>query len=220
MFQQLTDTLIGWAQMVPLPFFTFAGAFIEEVVAPIPSPVVMTLTGSIAASQNLALTGLGTLALIGAVGKTIGSYIVYFVADKAEDFLVKYFGKIFEISHDDMESIGQALGKGKRDYLVITLMRAIPIFPTAPVSIAAGIVKLNLKTYITGTFIGTFFRNIFYLYVGYSGLSVIEEGLDSAEKVMQFVLFGLFAFLVFFFYYQRRISNPFKRLVSKLKRYF
>lgn len=220
LFSSLTQQLEAWAYQVPLPTFTFAGAMIEEIIAPIPSPIVMTLAGSIAASQNQTVVFLASLAFIGAIGKTLGSWVVYFIADKAEDIFVRRFGKFFEIKPDDIEAIGKVLNHNWKDYFIITLMRAIPVFPTAPVSIVCGLIKINLKTYIVGTFLGTLIRNVFYLYLGFSGLQSLQSGLDSLESLMQLVLFALFILAFFYFYHQRKKKNPFEQFKSYLKSLF
>ncbi|NBO17531.1 MAG: hypothetical protein EBV07_01430 [Proteobacteria bacterium] len=54
---------------LPLPVFTFIGALLEEIIAPIPSPIVMTLAGSLAAAANFSYLYLLLLALTGSFGK-------------------------------------------------------------------------------------------------------------------------------------------------------
>ncbi len=198
------QNLITWletlAQQIPVAWFVFLGAMIEEIIAPIPSPLVMMLSGSIAASQNSSLFFVFILALIGALSKTIGSLVIYFLADKAEDILVGKLGKFIGVSHDDTEGLGKFFREGKRDDLAIFLMRAVPVMPTAPVSVIAGIIKINLRTYIISTFFGLVVRNCIYLYLGYTSLDALDslnEGFDSLEKIGYFILaiFGGLALL-------------------------
>jgi membrane protein DedA with SNARE-associated domain len=206
-FSTFTHQLEAIAQTVPLPWFIFLGAFIEEVIAPIPSPFVMTLGGSIAASQSAPVQYLFVLAAIGAFGKTIGSWLIYLISDKAEDVIIEKFGRILGVSHKEVEGIGKLLNQGVRDDVVLFLLRAIPIMPTAPVSVVSGIVKLRMRTYLVSTFLGLLVRNMFYLYMGFSGvgaLHAINADLDSWEKLGYVVLFGIFAALVVWFYLKRR----------------
>jgi len=212
--------LTAWAQVVPLEWFVFVGAMIEEIVAPIPSPLVMTLGGSLSAAQNSPLSFLATLALIGAVGKTLGSWLVYFVADKAEDLVVNRWGKFLGVSHKEIESIGKHFNGGWRDDVILFLARAVPIMPTAPVSIGCGVIKINIRTYLTSTFLGTLVRNIFYLWLGYAGLSSAENvlsGLDSIEKLIQVLMAGMGLVLVVFMYYKRSKE---KDILTKIKTFF
>lgn len=207
------DLLTGISERVSLPFFTVIAAFIEEVIAPIPSPLVMTLSGSLAASQHKPLVYLLFLALIGAVSKTFGSWIVYFVSDKMEDVLIDKFGKFLGVSHKDTEGLGKFLNHGRRDDFVLFLLRAIPIIPTAPVSVLCGLMKINLRTYLVSTFLGTIVRNMVYLYLGFVSVGALEsvnEGLDSLETIGYLILFfGMFG-LVVWMYQQRRSGSGLK----------
>lgn len=189
--QPIIDILHRLSGVLPTEVFVTVGAFIEELIAPIPSPLVMTLAGSLAASEGKTLTYLGVLAFLGAVGKTIGSWIIYHIADKSEDFVMNKLGRFVGVSHREIEIIGKHLNHGWRDDVILFLLRAIPIMPTAPVSIVCGLIKLHLRTYLVSTFLGTLVRNIFYLYLGYTSLGALEslnEGIDSFEKFGYLIL--------------------------------
>lgn len=218
--QPFIDFLHRSAEILPLPWFTFFGALLEEVVAPIPSPLVMTLAGSLAASAGSAVTYLGFIALVGAVGKTLGSYFVYVIADKGEDIVMGKFGKFLGVSSKEVEIIGKHLNKGWQDDVVLFLLRAVPIIPTAPVSLVCGLIKLNLRTYLTATFLGTLVRNIFYLYLGFTSVNALEslnEGIDSFEKFGYLALLILVAAVMVYIYLQRKKDTGFKFLEKKAK---
>lgn len=208
----LLNYIQSLAKLVPLPLFTILGSFIEEVIAPIPSPLIMTLSGSLASSQKQPLTIIFYLALIGALSKTVGAWLVYFIADKLEDIIIDRFGKILGVSHKDTEGFGQYLNKGRRDYFVLFFLRALPIIPTAPVSVVSGLIKVNLKTYISASFFGTIFRNLFYLYLGYTSLeklTSINSSLSSAESLGQTLLFFIILGLIAFWVYRKRRDSRF-----------
>lgn len=193
---QATTQLSTLANTVSVELFVFLGSFIEEVIAPIPSPVVMTLAGTIAHAQQQPVFYLLLLAIIGAVGKTIGSYLLYMLADKLEDVVLSKFGRFFGLSHAEVEKFGQHFKGNYKDELIIFFTRAIPIVPTAPVSIICGAIKIPLRSYLVAGFFGLLIRNLFYLYLGYAGLasyqSIIGQ-LDSVESVMTITLaLGLF----------------------------
>lgn len=205
--------------MTSLPWFVAVGAFIEEVVAPIPSPLVMTLGGSLASSAGESFVFLFWLALVGSVAKTVASYIVYVISDKAEDFVLTKLGKFIGVSHKDVERIGSQLAGGWKDDLVMLLLRAVPIIPTAPVSVVAGLLKINLRTYLTTTLVGYAIRNFFYLYLGYTSLGALEQvnaGLDSFETVGYLIFALLLAVLAYYFYKQRKDED----ILHKLLRFF
>lgn len=207
LIQPLIDLMHRFSQVMPLPWFAFLGAMIEEIVAPIPSPLVMTLAGSLSAAQQSPVIYLFWLAVMGAVGKTIGSYIIYVISDKGEDLVLNKLGKFLGVSHREVETIGKHLNKGWHDNVVLFLLRAVPIIPTAPVSIVCGLIKLNLKTYLSSTFFGTLVRNIFYLYLGFTSVNALEslnEGIDSLEKFGYLTLLILVVAILGFIYYQRK----------------
>lgn len=217
LFASAEAVLVGYAQKVPLELFVFGGAMVEEVLAPIPSPVVMTLGGSIALAQALPWVLLLWLALLGAIGKTMGSWLVYFISDKAEDIVVGKFGKFLGVSHKEIESIGKYFYGDWRDDLIIMLARALPIMPTAPVSIACGVIKMNIRSYLVGTFFGTYFRNVMYLWLGYAGLASFESimaGLDTAESIVQMLMVALLLVILALVYY-RRSKTDFMTIVKR-----
>lgn len=214
------DYLHTMSQTVPLPIFTTVGAALEEIIAPIPSPLVMTLAGSLSASAGNATLYLVYLAIIGSLAKTAASYIVYVVSDKAEDVVLTKFGKFVGVSHKEVEKFGAQLSGGWTDNLVMLALRAIPIIPTAPVSIIAGLLKLDVVTFLWTTVIGYAIRNYFYLYLGATSIGALESvnaGLDSFEKIGYLIIFALLVILTLFFYKKRQDDNIIHKLLKFLR---
>lgn len=214
--QHFITWLESLAQQVPLPLFVFIGSIVEEIIAPIPSPLVMLLAGSIQAGQHGGIAYLGVLALIGALSKTIGSLIIYVIADKAEDVVIDKFGRFLGVSHSDTEGLGKYLSKG-RDGLAIFLMRALPVMPTAPVSVIAGLIKLDLKTYLASTFLGLMLRNVLYLYLGYTSVGALDslaEGFDSLENIGYLVL-AIIGGVALLWLYRRRQQGTLLGMADK-----
>lgn len=197
------ETMAGY---VPLEVFTFFGTILEEILAPIPSPFVMTITGSIAQAQGHLLGYLIVVAIIGAVGRVAGTSFLYLIADVAEDIVIGRFGSFLGVSHTEIEQIGSRFNGTARDYITLILLRSIPVMPSSPISVVCGLVKLNYKVFAIGTGIGSVFRNLFFLYIGYTGLAATEsfmEGLDSVETVVQ-ILFVLALVGGFYYFYRKR----------------
>ncbi|MFZ1721027.1 MAG: VTT domain-containing protein [Microgenomates group bacterium] len=216
--QSLINWLEALSQQVSVTWFVFIGAIVEEVIAPIPSPLVMMLGGSVAAGQGRPMIFILVLALIGALSKTIGSLVIYYISDKAEDVIIDKFGRFLGVSHSDTEGLGKFFGQGKRDDVAIFLMRALPVMPTAPVSVIAGLIKINLKTYLVSTFLGLIVRNLIYLYLGYTSIGALEslsEGFDSLEKIGYLVL-SVFAGVVLLWMYRKRQQGSVLTLVQSV----
>lgn len=187
MFAELEQQLISLADRVPLEVFAPLASFVEEVIAPIPSPVVMLVTGSLAAVQGKFLIEVGLLVLLAALGKTLGALIVYFIADKAEDVLAGWSAKFFGITHQDIEAFGGRLGKGPRDYIVLTILRALPIVPSSLVSIGCGLLKVKIKLFVVSTFLGTLVRDAIYIYIGFVGAEAFSSFLNKTASIESFV---------------------------------
>lgn len=198
--------LESWAARVPVELYSLVGAFIEEVIAPIPSPLVMGTAGSIAQAQGKGVAFLFILAIIGSIGKTLGGYLMYFIADKAEDLVLGKFGKFFGITHKEIEGIGKHFNGGWRDDLILFLIRLAPVVPSAPVSLVCGLIKINPRTFLVSTFAGTIIRNLFFLYLGFAGLSSFDSatsGLESLESLVQTVIFVAGGLILLWLYYKR-----------------
>ena len=205
-FTGLEQTLVAYASKVPLELFTLVGTFVEEVIAPIPSPLMMTTVGSLAALQGKAFSYLLILSVIGAVGKVFGAWILYYFADKAEDIVLGRFGKFLGVSHADVERVGKHLNGGYRDDIILIVLRALPIIPSSVVSVGSGILKINLKTYLYTTFLGTIIRDFVFLYFGFVGISAFEgyiKGFESVESLIQIGVAGILFVGMVYLYWMR-----------------
>lgn len=218
---QIINLIKTLANIIPLDMFAFVGSLLEEIVAPIPSPLVMTTAGTLAHTQNHTLLYLLWLALIASFGKTIASWLYYVLADKTEDLILTRFGKFIGISHKEVESIGKHFNGTWRDDVVLLVVRALPIMPTSLVSVVCGFIKLNMRTYLQSTFIGYFIRSFIFLYLGYTGMATYgnaEESISNIESLIKIALvFGLVILLGWIFYKRSKgkIHNWLKRITSK-----
>lgn len=222
MIAQITQAFINYlnsiSEVVPLPLFTFIGSIIEEIVAPIPSPLVMFLAGSIAAVRHIPYIYLIFLALVGAVGKTAASYLIYLIADKSEDIVLTKFGKFLGVTHKEVEQIGRHLNKGWKDDVLLFVLRSTPIIPSAPISVVCGLIKLNIKTYLLTTFFGTVVRNLVFLGVSLAGISASESFMTNLEnlEIVGYITLGILLLLVFgYIYFQRKKKVIMRKLLGE-----
>ena len=202
--EQIISLIKNLATTIPLDGFAFIGSFMEEIIAPIPSPLVMTTAGTLAHTQNHTLLYLFWLALAASAGKTIASWVYYVLADKTEDLILTRFGKFIGISHKEIESIGKHFNGTWRDDVILLVVRALPIMPTSLVSVVCGFIKLNMRTYLQSTFIGYFIRSFIFLCLGYTGIATygnLSGEFVSIESIVKIVIgTGLFLFLIWVFY--------------------
>lgn len=210
MFAQLEEILISYIHTIPLEAFVFIASFIEEVVAPIPSPTVMVLSGFFANVQGNGMHILFLLALIGAMGKTLGALLVYAVSYKAGDIIVEKCGAFFGITNQDVEELGKKLTNSPRDYLLLTSLRALPFIPSVLVSVGSGVLKVPRVLFMVTTFLGTIVRDGFYLYVGYVGVEAFASIINhsaSLETYIEFIIIGVVCFYLGYRVYKRKMQS-------------
>lgn len=175
----IIDQIVAWletlSKTINLELFVVIGSFLEEIIAPIPSPFVMTTAAALAQAQGYILLQLFLLVVVASVAKTVSSYIIYFAADKLEDLVVGKLGKYIGLSHKLIEQIGSFLTGTWIDDLLMIIARALPFIPTSLVSAGAGVIKYGKRSFIITTFLGVMIRNAFYLWVGYYGMTALEN---------------------------------------------
>lgn len=217
--QPVEAFLLALAYRVPLVLFVIIGSLLEEVVAPIPSPLIGMTAGTITQAQQKGLLFLLLIGLISAASKTLGCLLFYFLADKAEDFVTQKFGKILGFSHKDIECIGSLFSKTAKDDLILAAIRAIPIMPTTPVSLACGFIKMDIISFLRASFIGNFIRGMLFLYIGYSGLGIFQSMIGGINKIESWMNIIIVMFLIGFlaFVYYKRGKSDFRQWFNRKK---
>ncbi len=178
-----------WAGILPVEAFAFFGALVEEIIAPIPSPLVMTLAGTAVAVQGGGWVRLVIVCLIGALGKTLGATLYFFLADKAEDWLVPKYGKYIGVTHEDLHKWGELFSNKPKDAFLLFLIRSIPLMPSTPISLLCGIVEMRYLPFFVLSLGGFFLRDGFFMVLGYSGILGAHDALvgqfHAAENILQ-----------------------------------
>jgi membrane protein DedA with SNARE-associated domain len=178
----------GFALVVPLPWFVFAGSALEELVSLIPASLVMGLAGSVALVRGYSIFYLMFLALVGNIARLFGAYLYYWLGDRLEDILIPYFKKFLGVGHEEVESLGKRFsGRHYRDGMVLFFMRATPFFPVTVTSIACGVIKMNLRVYLTASFLGNFCKDFLFLTVGYIGLASMKHAWRPVQDYKWYV---------------------------------
>ncbi|MFZ1626737.1 MAG: VTT domain-containing protein [Candidatus Moraniibacteriota bacterium] len=214
--QQIEIGIRELAAIIPLELFVVIGAFAEEVIAPIPSMLVMTTAGYFAHLEGRTTFFLIWLVLLGNLGKLAGSFIYYTVGDKIEDVLVGRFGRYLGLKHADIERIGQRFnGSPWRDGALIFLLRVIPFFPTIFVSVSAGVVRIRLRVFLTASYLGNFCKDLFYAFAGYSGARALRAFFMDVERVRfgvgVLLVLAVIASLVFLYIHRHHGLHLYRR---------
>jgi membrane protein DedA with SNARE-associated domain len=212
--------VMTFATTLPLPLFVFVGSFLEEVISPIPAALIMGTAGSLALVDGRTLGYLVLLALVGNIGKTLGAWLYYFLGDKLEDILIKPITKYFGVNHQDIQNIGKRFtGHHWKDGGLLFFLRLLPPFPTTPVSLAAGIIKMDIRVFLFATYAGNFIKDLTYLYVGYAGLAKLHSIWHKIDRVkLSFdvaVALLIIAFLLYLYFDRGRGERALKHCKAR-----
>lgn len=212
MIESFLQIIIGW--VTALGFMgVFYGALLEELFYIIPSSIVQLSAGAILLghiSFSWALLGKAFLiiGLPAAVGVTIGSLPYYALGYFGGKPAIERWGKWFGVSWSDVEALDAQFIKNWWDEIIFIGLRALPVLPSVALSIGPGVLRMSLRSYITGSFIGTLIRGTGMGFLGgmFGGqFGSISSAISSAEKI-GFVILGM-TFLVTGYFWLRRRNN-------------
>ena len=184
--------------------------FLENIVPPIPSEIIMPLGGYLVYKGELKFH---ILVFWGLLGTVLGSLPWYFLGrfmseNKISNFLNKR-GKFFGITPNDLE-------KSKKwfDKYGVSLVfwgRLIPGIRTL-ISVPAGIELMPFKKFIIWTTLGSLIWVLLLTYAGYAltdNYRIIETYLDQIKYVLKPILLLLFLYFLINFViriYKKNIS--------------
>ena len=191
----------------------FIGVMIEQIIVPIPSPMIVMGAGAILVSPGLSIPDaflqiLWIIVLPGTVASTLGSYIGYTISYYGGKALVVRFQRFLGVDWNQMENLEKRF-RGKKEALSIFFSRAIPVFPISLVSIFAGLLRIPIRSFTLYTFLGSIFRCLFLAFFGWWIGATYEKAathLDSLEtfvSVLMLIGMGL-AFIFLYHKFRRR----------------
>jgi membrane protein DedA with SNARE-associated domain len=171
--------------------------FVETVFPPIPSEVIMPLAGVYAAQQGASLPG---VILAGTIGAMAGNLFWFALAwklglDRFEQFLVRY-GRLFTMDEDEIAR-GRALfdkyGGG-----IVGVGRIIPTIRSL-ISVPAGLVHMNVRTFLLFSTVGTFLWTMGLAIAGYllgSRFTEVDKVLGPLSTAVILVCFAVYLYRV------------------------
>jgi membrane protein DedA with SNARE-associated domain len=190
----------------------FIGVMIEQIIVPIPSPLIVMGAGAILISPELSIPNaffqiLWIIVVPGAIASTLGSYIGYMISYYGGKALVLRFQRFLDIDWEEIGNIEKRIF-GRREGLSVFLSRAIPVFPISLVSILAGLLRIPLKPFTFYTLLGSGCRCFFLAFVGWwvgATYEKVATRLNSAETLISIsILVGMVGVLGVLYYRLRR----------------
>jgi membrane protein DedA with SNARE-associated domain len=142
----------------------FLGVLIETIFPPIPSEIILPLSGYLLSLNNFSYLGLIIGMLIATFGATISSLIYYYIGLKIGRKFVEKYGKYFLIDKNKLKHADDWFKRhGKK---AVFFGRMLPGIREL-ISLPAGFSRMNLKEYLTYTFFGSLVWSSFLTSIGY-----------------------------------------------------
>ncbi len=142
----------------------FLAALLETIVPPIPTLAVFPTAGFLASQQEVSLLGIIPMIILGAVGATIGTSSIYFIALKLGRIVLLRYLKRFRISEKKLERV-EAWFEKYGDKAVL-FGRMIPVMREM-ISVPAGLLEMKIPKFILYTFTGSLIWSTVTILSGY-----------------------------------------------------
>ncbi|MGP6207009.1 DedA family protein [Cuniculiplasma sp. SKW3] len=183
--------------------------FLEGLLLPIPSEVVMAFAGYLSLTGELPnYFGVPAviLALIaGSVGNAVGASAAYGIGYYGGRPAILKFGKYIKLDQNSLKKTEEWFNKYGEISVFFT--RLVPVFRTF-ISIPAGLAEMNFKKFIILTFVGTVIWDSVLIYLGYI-LGSKWEAILSAFNDYSYI--SIAAALIVLIYVYRKLSARTRR---------
>jgi membrane protein DedA with SNARE-associated domain len=150
---------------------------IESACVPLPSEVIMPFSGSLVASGRFALNG---VAIAGAIGCLLGSYVAYFAGAYGGRRFLERYGRWLLIAPHELEIADRFFAKWGS--AAVFLSRLLPVVRTF-IAFPAGVARMRLLPFTIYTLIGSY---IWCLALAYAGLKLGQHWKELAPYFHRF----------------------------------
>ncbi len=169
------ESLIEWIIQLITEYLyvgVFLAALIETIIPPIPTMAVFPTAGFVASQNGLGLPEVILLGIIGGLGASVGSTVIYLIALKlGRTALLRYlkYVKVSEKKLNRVENWFQKYGDK-----AVLFGRMIPVFREM-ISIPAGFLKMKFVKFLLYTILGSCGWSLTLIFIGYYfGIAAFE----------------------------------------------
>ena len=214
MFSEITDWIMELMRANG-QLSVFIGVMIEQIIVPIPSPLIIMGAGAILVPPGLSIPNaflqiFWTIVLPGSIASTLGSYIGYMISYYGGKALVLRFQRFLGVDWEEIGNLEKRF-QGKKEAIAIFFSRAIPVFPISLVSIFAGLLRVPIKLFTVYTFFGSIFRCFLLAFVGWwigATYEKVATRLNSVETFVSILMLTGMVGVLTYLYYRLRKKKP------------
>lgn len=214
MTDALFQSIIGFVQSLGY-MGVFYGALLEEFFYIVPSSLVQLTAGAIllsdlAISWDLVIKTMLWIGIPASIGVTLGSLPYYALGYYGGKPAILKWGKWLGITWQSVEDFNSKLTRSWWDDVVFTGLRALPILPSVVLSVGPGVFRLPMRTYLLGSFIGTFIRATVMGFIGSrlgAGVSAFSQTIERAQ-IIGAVFLVITIVIAGYFWWRSRNKKP------------
>lgn len=188
-------------------------ALIEEILVPIPSPIVPMAAGAILVTATDPVAAFLQIVLLisipASVASVISSYFVYSITYYGGKPAVEKYGKYLDFTWEELEGLEDHFG-GEREKYYVAGLRAVPVVPLSLVSGAAGLFRMDWRQYGFWSFVGMMPRNTGLALLGWyfsDSFLALSSRIDSLSTLVLVSLVVLVGGYFLYRYLDRTIRN-------------
>ncbi len=142
----------------------FLAALIETIIPPIPTLAIFPTAGFLASQQGIPLIEIIPMIILGALGATIGTSTIYFIALKLGRVVLLRYLKLIKISEKKLERV--EIWFEKYGDKAVFLGRMVPVMREM-ISVPAGLLQMRIPKFILYTFAGSIIWSSATILAGY-----------------------------------------------------
>lgn len=184
----------------------FIGGVVEQIIVPIPSPIITMSGGVFLVSRSLPILQLiweilSNVSLPYSIGAIIGTSMVFLVAYFGGRPLIDKFGKYVGIKWSLIEKIRADFQKTIKDELFIFIAVIIPVVPVSLISGFCGGFRIKPQKFYPVMFLALIVRSVILGFIGFQmgeAFTGLAHGLDKVESIITVVGASLILGFLFF----------------------
>jgi len=190
------------------PLSMFIGGIVEQIIVPIPSPIITMSGGVFLVSKqgnffNILWQIITRVSLPYSIGAVIGTGLVFFIAYYGGRPILDKFGKYIGLSWKLIEKVRADFQKTIADELFILIAVIIPVVPVSLISAFSGGFRFKPAKFFPIMFLSLIIRAIILGFIGYN-LGEAFTGLANGMGNLESILTVVGAFLILGFLYLKR----------------
>jgi len=173
----------------------FIGGIVEQIIVPIPSPIITMSGGAFLVTRNIPLFQaiweiIVNVSLPYSIGAVIGTSMVFLIAYFGGRPLIDRFGKYIGIKWSLIEKIKSDFQKTITDELFILIAVTIPVVPVSLISAFCGGFRIKPVKFYPIMFLALILRSIILGLIGFQmgeAFTGLAHGLDKIESVLTII---------------------------------